>query len=212
MLLAISLFCRVVLLVIFTGIYLMCAQTVERTPRVDLTVSDLQTERFCFADGETYSQIVRFKGTYKNAGTSGVRLFLGTEVPAGMLIAKSLDELQGHKLETEQNLSVYPDAGGQVMLGSDRKNERSVDLKSGESADSPNVATLVVRSVPRDIPGTIAPGEHFVQIRMWVRTSSATGTAQTQKRSARPQWVQVQSQPVRVEVPSNPRVEQCDPK
>jgi hypothetical protein len=195
------------------SLYLVSAQSLPKSSGVGLDLARLQTQRFCYGDAETYSQLLDFDAVYTNRGTFGLRLYLGNEVPVGMVVAKTADDLKNRRLETEQHWTVYPAPGGRSMVGVDPKNERSVDLKPGESTVSRSSAALVVRSVPYNIPGTLAPGGHFFQVQMLLKVSRAVSSPVRgkQQQSSQFQWLTIQSGPVQIDVPRGPQIDQCRP-
>jgi hypothetical protein len=190
---------------------LLAAQPPPDVHDVRVNLKQLRQARSCYTDAETYSQEFVYEAVYTNRGSTKLRVRFGTEVPVGVFVAKTLDDFGQKRLEDEQHWDVFPGADGRLM-GSRAGDERIVDFRPGASAISKGATNILVRRVPRKLPGTIDPGSHILQLQIILQISNAGPNSRALKRQGDKdfQWVSVLSDPAQIEVSANPAtLEDC---
>jgi hypothetical protein len=177
--------------------------------RVDLKA--LRPSRACYTDAEVYTQQFEYEAVYTNRRPTKLKVRFGSEVPVGVFIARTPGDLRQRRLEDEQHWDVFFGEDGR-LVGSRPELERVVDIPAGSSGASKGGMSVVVRQVPRKIPGTIDPGNYFLQLQIILQVSNARQTSRPskQQRGKDFQWVSVLSEPAQIEVsPSPATVEDC---
>jgi len=183
-----------------------------KTLGLQLTVA-ISDEKFCAGDADIYTEVFDLATRYTNTGTNKLTVFTGTDVPARVFVARTAEDLKAAKYEAELNGESFPMDGGRYMLGSDLKKERSAALEPGESVVSKtSIAVLVRRLESANIPGTVASGEHFLQVQMQTKVSQGDTGNQIGPRRRQPpsfQWVSIRSETVQFEAPLSPALQHC---
>jgi hypothetical protein len=182
---------------------------------LQLTAS-ITGERFCSGDADVYTEALDLAGRYTNMGKKKLTVLTGTDVPATVLVARTAEDLKAAKYEALINWDSFPMGGGRYLLGSNPKSEKSASLEPGQSVTSMiSTAVLVQRPGTIKVPGTVATGEHNLEIRMQIRVrqgKSGTEIARGGEQIPSFRWVSVLSDPITFEVPASPTLQDCPAK
>jgi hypothetical protein len=192
---------------------LLTAQPPPDVHDVRVNLKRLHLTRSCYTDAETYSQEFAYEAVYTNVGPLKLTVHFGTEVPVGVFIAHTLDDLGQKRFEDEQHWDVFPDADGR-LVGSKAGLERTVEFRPRASVISTGGTNILVRRVPRKLPGTIDPGSHVLQLQLILQISEAPNARASRQREDKDfRWVSVLSEAAQIEIPDNPAtLEDCTDK
>lgn len=181
-----------------------------RVPKIGVEALGAHDVRYCFGDNEVHTQDFSVDVRYTNHERSLMKLSTGIDSAPGIRAAASLDELRHKRFAVDLNFDLFLDPSGEFFIGDDRNRERIVYLKPGESTTSTVRSTLVV-TYPgvRKIAGAMAPGSYFAEVRVLVKVAKpVAGSAPDRARFSKSQWIYLRTQPIPLEVPPNPPIQQ----
>jgi hypothetical protein len=160
--------------------------------------------RYCRSDSEVYTAQFSFLAEYRNISDQPLTIVLGSEVPSKLIAAANEGDLAAGTLQLQMDLESYPaDSGANAILGQNILAEKTATIRPGQSVYSKVEISLPVRSVSKNIPGTVESGRHVLLFEFALR-SRIPGSASEGFR-----WVALRSQPIVVDVPAKQHLQSC---
>ena len=176
-------------------------------PILKLTAS-VSEAKYCDTDAEIYTEELSLSTQYENTSDEPLPLVIGSEAVSRVVAAATQSDLTIGKLELEMNLESYP-AGtdASAILGEDLRREKKVVIAPGRSIRSIIQVSIPIRRVlSRNIPGTVAPGKHVLEVQLAIK-SPKPPHSRVERTEFR--WLTANSQPIRFDAPTDPHVRNC---
>ena len=172
----------------------------------------VESQESCKGDRDTFTENFDVVTQYRNSGTKTLAVYTGEDYSASQRVARSLEDLKAKKYEADYGWDVFPsDAPGDHLQGSQPRQEPTRILAPGQTTESRTTFGLVVRkNAAANLPMTIAPGSHYVQIDVSTKVDSERISRNvTPDSMGNLRWATVSSTPVRIELPANPVLKDC---
>ncbi len=167
-----------------------------------LAIGQLRNQKSCKGGGGIYPEILDFDVRFVNTSNVSYDLFLNGDGPVETMVASTLEDLRIRKLVADWSPYTIPPPHD--------ADERTVHIVPSGAAESRLPVGLYASSGPEHEPGTLTAGSYFVQVRIEVGVlKNLQAPVKPTSKSAKPKAVLIESSPVRVEVPANPRLEEC---
>jgi len=173
------------------------------------------SQKSCESSADQYSEVLEISTRYSNQRKVPMGLWIGSDVPTLIRVARTVEEIKSGKYEVEGNGDVLPaGANGRYLLGEKVAGERLVALKPGQTVLGRNSIGIPVRKPNAStVQGTISTGIHFLQAGMLVRISGQDVRNQKESGSKNEvenfQWISVLSEPLQFEVRAEPLLQDC---
>jgi hypothetical protein len=159
---------------------------------------------YCAADSQIYSAELTLTAEYSNVSGQPVSVVTGSELADRVTVAATEADLTSKQSELQMDLESYPaDARGTTLLGENLKRERAITVAPHGTLQSTLHISIPVRRTTENIPGALAPGRHVLVVGIRIRTANGPNPKSTSR------WLSVTSQPVPIDLPSNPNVQAC---
>ncbi len=173
----------------------------------------IDRQQSCSGDRDTYTEAFDVATEYRNNGTKDLTIYTGEDYSVSEKVAKTLEDMVKQKYEIIYNGDVIAsDETGDHNLGSHPGSETPKILAPGQTTKSRTSFAIVVRrNATSTIAGTVVPGTHYVRIYVMTKLDLDRPSKNADRHSsARLHWTLVPSQPVRVEIPTDPVLKNCD--
>jgi hypothetical protein len=172
----------------------------------------IENTKACSGDTEVYSNLLLLNARYTNDTDVPKAIFLQSGVPTQVLVARTEEDLKEQRYEVKNNLHVYPANGGAFLLGSNPQGDHATTIQPGQSVNARSRTAIAVRRVASSrISGTVAAGEHVLQIGMLLKISIPTTSRKqlSRARTAKYRWISVLSDSVPLTIHKAPELQDC---
>ena len=151
---------------------LLTFATDSSTPPALKVETQLLGGKYCAGDDEVATHLMRLRVRYTNTSAKPIILYKGSNVVTTVMVSKSAADAVARRHELSLPLTTYQ-ASGRPLSETTRLDNRFVILRKGASFET-TVEVAVPFAKKGEAPaGTVAAGEHFLQVQLATWPESA---------------------------------------
>lgn len=187
----------------------------EENPKPDIQLTIHVTKQLsCSGNRDAYTEIFDVVIRYLNKGTKDLTIYTGEDYSAVEKVAKTLADMQVEKYEVVSNGDMFfTDSTGEHLIGTHPRPYPPKVLAPGQAAESSTGFAIVMRREGANVPMSVLPGTYYVRLGIMTKVTDAPPPSEMNSDPGAKHsfhWTLVMSEPIRVDLPANPVLKDCD--